>query len=1476
MAARPPELSLAREFDLEAEADRRRDGDGDGVGRDGDGRGDDGPSPPPPPRDDLDEGDCYYDYDDDFDDGSDDDENSHAEDRVGRRSRDWSGAADPANDDGGPSRAPDADCNCEGADDESGRRAAAADDDGNGRDDDRGGPRGGGGRESPSPLGTFDGDGTLGTLDGTLGSCGDDTLRMLRETERRLSSRPPPPVAKRGERNSPTTTTAAMPTTQRGLPRVEENQFDPTNVHRFDFGDLRIREERGENEAGKGEGEEEELSAGLSTAGASLLRGPVMAAESARRALLEEAPSPWARGDYFPTSAREAPGASGGRSRGDGSPRGDSRGGGAATTPSRARSEFPDSARGRPPPRLPAEPSPRDASPGDNGATETPSHVRNEFLASARKPYGGPPLRHSQGSATTPSQARDEFLDSARGRSPLQPLAELSPRNASVGGDSMETPSHVRNEFLASARKPHGRPPPQQLAASNGASPRGLSQGEGGPETPSHARSEFLSSVPKPPRPPLRPTSEPGRASPGASPHGTSWDLSQVARRGAPHGASPPGVHLSAVSPSTARNRFLTSPQDSVSTLGERSPSEGPNHSSAPSAGSGEAASAIQGETGLVGIGNGNDDDHRIPSSVESLIALGERQMRAAVVEVEAAMAPGAGGSAAGGGNTRASSVESVIARGEEQMRTAVAATAGRREGGPTPKRRFLRKGARREPSALRRTDRPSPVAPSAANAREGGNGDSGNGEGDIDNVINGSDDGSQRIDDNNAATASAAETETLSERKARMARLEQMQEDLAKDLERRRARAEEARRGRRKAAAAAKTTASVPAKKTPTTRRSSPPVGAAAGGTRRPPSVPRRRADDGLTPSQARARSATPSQGATPSRARMRPAAKPRAADDVGVVALTPSQVRERVAAGGGLADEGGAEATDATRFAEEISEEDVAPSRARTSSAGIPSPSVDLDDAELQRDGGSAAIVGDKGTGEASKGLRSKSARRHRPASTPRPRGRAVTKDRQGRDEAGREEALHKRKKEEEEQRALIKNMRRRQEAALREAEGERERAKAWAAAERESVRKWAEEQRALIKKDRHRAANAALLASKKAAREKQNGVDDDGEADDREAATRAEVEELRRAMQKAKAEANAEARRMRERIRAQEKTIRELRCREGEKGGNGGSGGTAETSQVTAENKGPPADVDGRRALGDCSSKQNARRNGPKSKAARRKSTESTDVLDRKQGTMAPEPVTLGREEEEEIENTAGGGARADDEDDLWLKRHLSELNDANNRLGEKMEDEGRGREPHGAGEGRDAEREKPYNAADYGGTDDDILMARSPSAPKPPDSVPQVVTAGPPTPTSVRGGRLGDCGASPGDNPPQTQRQSQMFTYKNGTQKEVLPDGTTTVSFANGDRKRTYANEKEGIVVYYYAATRTTQVTHQDGTQTYHFPNQQIENHYPDGRKEVNFPDGTRRTVHANGIVDTVHADGARVVDYPDGTQRVMQA
>jgi hypothetical protein len=167
---------------------------------------------------------------------------------------------------------------------------------------------------------------------------------------------------------------------------------------------------------------------------------------------------------------------------------------------------------------------------------------------------------------------------------------------------------------------------------------------------------------------------------------------------------------------------------------------------------------------------------------------------------------------------------------------------------------------------------------------------------------------------------------------------------------------------------------------------------------------------------------------------------------------------------------------------------------------------------------------------------------------------------------------------KKKEEEQWALIKNMKKRQEVALREAEGERERvsclrvhycrchhwirhspslhlittfsaipqAKAWAIAEKESVQKWATEQRALIKRDRHKAANMALVSSKAAnkIRQQQQQEVDTGNAPSQNVA-QVELEELRLQLKTSKDKDTAEIQKLKEVILRQERAIEALKC-------------------------------------------------------------------------------------------------------------------------------------------------------------------------------------------------------------------------------------------------------------------------------------------------------------------------------------------
>jgi len=457
-----------------------------------------------------------------------------------------------------------------------------------------------------------------------------------------------------------------------------------------------------------------------------------------------------------------------------------------------------------------------------------------------------------------------------------------------------------------------------------------------------------------------------------------------------------------------------------------------------------------------------------------------------------------------------------------------------------------------------------------------------------------------------------------------------------------------------------------------------------------------------------------------------------------------------------------------------------------------------------------------------------------------------------------------------------------------ALREAEGERERAKAWAANEKEMVKKWADEQRALIKKDRHKAANVALLASKKAAEEEeQRRMRRQSHEGDHEGTTKAE---LRAAIEKMKTDAE-ETRRLREQIRRQEQMISALKNERASSAAVPGlrtsrspaSGGTS--AVVVKKITKSSGKVGARQALGDRSSMQNANQQHAKPKPLRaRNVNEGSPSVPKKpqqpKEAMMSEQCSVLTSEGEEAEM----GTLTEEPPGHWLQHQLSKLSKANDRLGAKIihevaddpcnvKQEGVRREEDGEyGEGEKRRHQREYNAADYssvsndhGGKEGTAFPNQSLSRSSQSDPVPPFVTA--PSPSFRALQDVADR--------QQELARSQTFTYKNGTQKEILPNGTTTISFANGDRKRTYANEKQGITVYYYASTKTTQVTHQDGMKTYHFPNKQIENHYTDGRKEINFPDGTVRMVHTDGSCDTTFADGVRVIDFPDGTQEVIR-
>ena len=127
--------------------------------------------------------------------------------------------------------------------------------------------------------------------------------------------------------------------------------------------------------------------------------------------------------------------------------------------------------------------------------------------------------------------------------------------------------------------------------------------------------------------------------------------------------------------------------------------------------------------------------------------------------------------------------------------------------------------------------------------------------------------------------------------------------------------------------------------------------------------------------------------------------------------------------------------------------------------------------------------------------------------------------------------------------------------------------------------------------------------------------------------------------------------------------------------------------------------------------------------------------------------------------------------EEDTDVWLDCNLTKLNvkgmNMNNQSDRKMTHLNPSAEVNNTAPNQHVNR-KPYNAADYGSLH---KLTRC------------IVHCALPAFSNL--------------NVPHTgiPKSSQSFTYQNGSQKEVLADGTTTVYFTNGDRKRTYANEKK---------------------------------------------------------------------------------
>lgn len=430
--------------------------------------------------------------------------------------------------------------------------------------------------------------------------------------------------------------------------------------------------------------------------------------------------------------------------------------------------------------------------------------------------------------------------------------------------------------------------------------------------------------------------------------------------------------------PSLARSHFLPSPQDSVSTMGQLSPSE-EYHAVANGPATGAVDNSMQQhQYQYASAGSNENKTTNTHPSIDGMIALGEKQMRL---------------------NTSFNISNIAETSTNPQV---------------VPKKPFLLKGTRREPSALHtRINKSNPtgvgLTPSTARLQQQG--------------ISPHHSALPKSSDGPIHSNVSDTIESQSARKERLARLEKMQEDLIHDLERRLARKEEARDDRRRTKMMAK-------KKVTST-----PTFAIA---KRAVVTSQQKQDDDDEDA-----CVTPSQMRTPATQALRQVSSAKGGESV---KISRAHSGRNSGTKPSVADN-----TKTGQHREDI----ITPSQARRSS----SPSADsivekyvarrngdiTDEQNLAHQGCHGKIRDSKGL-ENGETIKSKTKQQAvRSMSKPRPQ----TTVRTGNLSRGaasidvdEKKAFEEWKKKEEEQWALIKNMRKRQEAALREAEGERER--------------------------------------------------------------------------------------------------------------------------------------------------------------------------------------------------------------------------------------------------------------------------------------------------------------------------------------------------------------------------------------------------------------------------------------------------
>jgi hypothetical protein len=230
--------------------------------------------------------------------------------------------------------------------------------------------------------------------------------------------------------------------------------------------------------------------------------------------------------------------------------------------------------------------------------------------------------------------------------------------------------------------------------------------------------------------------------------------------------------------------------------------------------------------------------------------------------------------------------------------------------------------------------------------------------------------------------------------------------------------------------------------------------------------------------------------------------------------------------------------------------------------------------------------------------------------------------------------------------EQWSLLKSMRRRQEAALRDAEQERETVRSWAASEKESVTKWANEQRSLIRKERHRASTATLASHRERQKEERQQLEAYKELEkssQEEIATlRMTVEKLRTETEGAKAKYRMSERKLRDKIKSQNEIIRQLKSEIGSPIQSHSQQTSVSsfnrhgiTSSTSSSNTPPTV------AFGSTLPREKKPRSFGKKKSARTIGTGNRELGDSRGGQSARADVAAAEEIVGELNDNAGDG-------------------------------------------------------------------------------------------------------------------------------------------------------------------------------------------------------------------------------------------